>query len=78
MSAVQVWLEDEGGWQELAGVTRVAIDEQHAYEPPLTPAADWSDAPAFLDPERRAVERALDLLGPHLALEPLYEQEPTP
>ncbi|MET7713718.1 hypothetical protein [Streptomyces sp. NPDC005407] len=74
MNVVEIWLEHEGGWQQLAGTTRLAIDEQHAYQPPLAEAATWSDAPAFFNPEHRALERALTILAPHLNAEPLYRQ----
>ena len=70
MTFPPVWLEDEGGWQELAGVTRVAIDEQHAYQPALEAA---SDAPGFLTDDRRPAEQALAILAPHLDHEPLYQ-----
>lgn len=72
------------GWEELAGVTRIAIDEQHQ------PIDGWPDVDAWLEgngtgvmrgilgvledwvPAVTRVELALLILRPHLDREPLY------
>lgn len=84
-NGVRAWVDSGDGWQELAGVTRIAIDEQHqpidlaatpGYDPP-----DWIDgydagrmggllASATRLPTQ--IERALSILAPYLAGEPLY------
>lgn len=75
MTGPRVWLDSGDGWQELAGVTRIAIDEQHQ---PI----DWDTATldvkvigppySFFAPGPTPEERALDILRPHLADCPLY------
>lgn len=76
----RVWLDGGDGWQELTGVTRIAIEEQHQ------PIEDWPDPIEgygmgktmgllatledrwFVTP----IELALMILRPHLARCPPY------
>ncbi|WIC88860.1 hypothetical protein SEA_ONIONKNIGHT_54 [Streptomyces phage OnionKnight] len=83
MTGPSVWLDNGDGWQELAGVTHIAIEEQHQ------PIDGWPDADAWLHGngtgEMRGLlaavhqayaatplELALIILRPHLARCPLY------
>jgi hypothetical protein len=82
-SPLQVWLEDEGVWTDVPGVVDLVLDEtgpdrlnvtvlcrdfpattqwllDHGYDVPNPP------------PVPTPVERALAILAPHLATEPLY------
>lgn len=71
----RVWVDGGDGWKELPGVRSVSLD----YDPP-----DWLDGyrtgarlglfavAASLLPT--PVERALRILAPHLAREPLYRR----
>ncbi|MFE9935882.1 hypothetical protein [Streptomyces hirsutus] len=74
MTEPSVWIDSGDGWQELPGVTHVGI----GYDPP-----DWIEGYGTGEmrgllaawAERREptpVERALQILAPHLAREPLY------
>ncbi|NUP17377.1 MAG: hypothetical protein HOV73_25935 [Streptomyces sp.] len=82
----RVWLDSGDGWQELTGITRIAINEQHqpidlaaspGYDPP-DPVVDGYGAGeirGLLELTTRVLtpeERALSILAPHLAREPLY------
>lgn len=80
----RVSIDTGNGWEELAGITRIAIDEQHqpidvgiGYDPPDPVIEGYgtgeirgvlSWSARVLTPE----ERALSILRPHLARCPLY------
>ncbi|MFD8970513.1 hypothetical protein ACFV0C_36925 [Streptomyces sp. NPDC059568] len=62
-SAFQVWLED--GWQDVPGISHIAVDAYHSPMP--------RELITAREPEPTPIERALDILRPHLAHEPLYQ-----
>ncbi len=87
LTNARAWVDCGNGWEELAGVTHIAIDEQHqpidlsacpGYNPP-----DWiegygtGEVRGLLPWLRRVheptpAELALAILRPYLALCPLY------
>lgn len=86
LNDVRAWVDSGDGWQELAGITHVAIDWQHqpidlgatpGYDPP-DPVVDGygtGEPRGLLSSVTRLptpMERALSILAPHLAREPLY------
>lgn len=85
---LETWLEDQD-WATLPGITRTALEEQHAQQPlppelhvkvmsPSIPMPEWLRIDLGLpppEPEWTPTERALDILRPHLAREPLYQEQ---
>ena len=91
-SPLQVWLDDEGSWAEVPGISRLAFEEQHAARPlkdelvvdaigrsrPLTDM--WLLDRGYQLPDTwppTPIERALAILRPHLDNVPLYRAAPT-
>jgi hypothetical protein len=86
MTDLSVWIDDGDGWQQLAGVSHIAIDEQHqpidlgaspGYNPadPVIEGYGAGEMRGLLSSVTRLptpMERALSILAPHLAREPLY------
>jgi hypothetical protein len=97
---LQVWLADEGGWAEVLGISRTALEEQHAARPLPELAVDrvrsyravtdnWLEGNGtgemrgliamFAEPyEPTPIQRALDILRPHLTTVPRYRASDHP
>jgi hypothetical protein len=72
-SPLQVWL-GEDGWVDVPGVTNLVFEETEPDQ--LPPDLSLNGTYRALFEWQRPIDRALAILRPHLATEPLYQEQP--
>jgi hypothetical protein len=85
VTGARVWIDQGAGWEEIHGISSVTLHEERPPQQPTPPpprfighpipyelALDWGLIPPDTPPPPTPVERALAILAPHLANDPLY------